>query len=88
MEDPYGVQKLMFENFTRLGAPINGKTQAHHLHFAERLEAIDTMQSELGAGFFYLCSLFVYFIQFIFFLPLHFFNYFCFCNIFFKIFKF
>ena len=49
MEDPYGVQKLMFENFTRLGAPINGKTQAHHLHFAERLEAIDTMQSELGA---------------------------------------
>ena len=59
MKDPYGVQKLMFENFTRLGAPINGKTQAHHLHFTERLEAIDTMQSELGTGSINLCSFFL-----------------------------
>ena len=63
MKDPYGVQKLMFENFTRLGAPINGKTQAHHLHFTERLEAIDTMQSELGTGS--IIIFFFYFIQFI-----------------------
>ena len=78
MKDPYGVQKLMFENFTRLGAPINGKTQAHHLHFTERLEAIDTMQSELGTGSINLCSFFVYFIQFILFLcPLIFIYFFC-----------
>ena len=68
MKDPYGVQKLMFENFTRLGAPINGKTQAHHLHFTERLEAIDTMQSELGTGsiiiFFLFHSIYPFFFAF------------------------